>query len=162
MCITDHCNDAEVTTAMLPISVRYLCRNIKCRADFSRYLNRFIMAIRFLPSSKISGRISGYTIALCQISLWCENDVAARQYAVICKQLFNANDRNRGSLSSFRPPTGWGLHRFVWKSQRDLLKDDLSNATTFNPPLFSLVNTFNYLFRTVVFGSTPHPAYKGN
>ena len=26
MCITDHCNDAEVTTAMLQISVRYLCQ----------------------------------------------------------------------------------------------------------------------------------------
>jgi hypothetical protein len=34
--ITDHCNDAKVTTAMLPISARYLCRNTKHRADFSR------------------------------------------------------------------------------------------------------------------------------
>jgi hypothetical protein len=25
MCITDHCNDAEVTTAMLLISVKYHC-----------------------------------------------------------------------------------------------------------------------------------------
>jgi hypothetical protein len=34
--ITDHYNDAKVTTAMLPISVKYLCRNTKHRADFSR------------------------------------------------------------------------------------------------------------------------------
>jgi hypothetical protein len=57
MCITDHCNDAEVTTAMLLISVRYICRNTKCRADFSRYLKRFIMDSRFLPSSQISGKM---------------------------------------------------------------------------------------------------------
>ncbi len=25
----------------------------------------------------------------------------------------------QGSLGSFRPPTGWGLHRFLWKSQRE-------------------------------------------
>ncbi len=115
MCIIDHCNDAEVTTAMLPISVRYLCRNTKCRADFSHYLKRFIMDSRFLPSSQYRGRC---TTASFQISLWCENGVAARHYDVICKQLLSANDRNRGSLSSCRPPTGWGLHRFVWKSQR--------------------------------------------
>jgi hypothetical protein len=57
MCITDHCNDAEVTTAMLQISVRYLCQNTKCRVDFSRYLKRFIMDSRILPSSQISGKI---------------------------------------------------------------------------------------------------------
>jgi hypothetical protein len=44
MCITDHCNDAEVTTAMLQISV-------------PRYLKRFIMASRILPYSQLSGKI---------------------------------------------------------------------------------------------------------
>jgi hypothetical protein len=39
-CITDHCNDAIVTTAMIPISVKYLCRSSKCRADLSHYLKR--------------------------------------------------------------------------------------------------------------------------
>ena len=57
MCITDHCNDAEVTTAMLQISVRYLCRNTKCRMDCQRYLKRFIMETRFFPSFQISGKI---------------------------------------------------------------------------------------------------------
>jgi hypothetical protein len=57
MCITDHYNDAEVTTAMIPISVMYICRNNKCWADFSRYLKRFIMDSRFLPSSQISGKM---------------------------------------------------------------------------------------------------------
>jgi hypothetical protein len=57
MCVTDHCNNAEVTTAILPISVRYLCRSTKCRADFSRYLKRFIMDSLFLLSSQISGKL---------------------------------------------------------------------------------------------------------
>ncbi len=54
------CNDVELTTAILPISVapvRYLCRNIKFWADFSRYLKRFIMDSRYLPSSQISGKM---------------------------------------------------------------------------------------------------------
>jgi hypothetical protein len=64
--IIDHYNDAEVNTAMLPISVRYLCRNTKCQADFSRYLKRFIMDSRFLPISQISGKIFNSVV---QISL---------------------------------------------------------------------------------------------
>jgi hypothetical protein len=35
------------------------------------------------------------TIPLFQISVGCEKCVAARHYAVICKQLLNANDINR-------------------------------------------------------------------
>ncbi len=35
-----------------------------------------------------------YTIALFQISLWCENGVPARLFSVICKQLLILNDRN--------------------------------------------------------------------
>ncbi len=30
--------------------------------------------------------------------------------------------QKQGSLSSFRPLTGWGLHRFLWKSQREYIK----------------------------------------
>ncbi len=74
------------------ISLRYLCRNTKHRADFPRHLKRSVMDSRFLASSQISGRC---TIALFQLSLWCENCVAARHYAVIFKQLLKANDRNR-------------------------------------------------------------------
>jgi hypothetical protein len=37
----------------------------------------------------------GCTVPLFQISVQCEKCVAARQYAVICKQLLNANDINR-------------------------------------------------------------------
>ncbi len=68
-CIIDHCNDAKVITAMLPISVRYLCRNTKQCAHFSRYLKRFLMESRFLPSFQISGRMYLCTITLFQISL---------------------------------------------------------------------------------------------
>jgi hypothetical protein len=37
----------------------------------------------------------GFTIPMFQISVRCEKCVAARHYAVICKQLLNANDINR-------------------------------------------------------------------
>ena len=44
------------------------------------------------------------------------------------------------------PLTRWGLHSLTdsFENFRDnSLKGGLSNATTFNPPLFSLVDTFN-------------------
>ncbi len=39
--------DAEVTTAMLPISVRYLCRKSKFHRELSRWLKRFMMLTVF-------------------------------------------------------------------------------------------------------------------
>ncbi len=98
--------------------------------------------------------LGGCTIPLFQLRVWCEKLVAARHFTVIWKQLLIPNDRNRVRwvVLAFRPLTGWGLHRFVWKLQREQLKWDQSNyltlhqiqpCTKFNPPLFSLVNTFN-------------------
>ena len=43
----------------------------------------------------------------------------------------------QGSLNSSRRLTGWGLHRFVWNLSVNSLKSFLSNATTFNPLIFS-------------------------
>jgi hypothetical protein len=40
------------------------------------------------------------------------------------------------------PLTGWGLHNMFENFSENGLKEDLSNDTTDNPPLFSLVNTF--------------------
>ncbi len=116
MCITDHCNDAEVTTAMLQILVRYLCRNTKCRVDFSCYLKRFIMDSRFLPSSRISGKIYNSVVSN-KFMMWkgCCSPTLCRYLQTI----IDFKWEKHGSLSSFRPPTGWRLHRFVWKAQRD-------------------------------------------
>ncbi len=60
--------------------------------DCWRYLKRFIMESRSFPTSQISGRMYNTVV---QLSVWCEECVAARHYAVICKQLLNANDINR-------------------------------------------------------------------
>jgi hypothetical protein len=66
-----------------------------------------------------------------------------RRYTAIWKQLLFANDRNsvRGAvfgLSQDGPCTN------LFENFRDhSLKQDLSNNTTVNPSLFSLVNTFN-------------------
>jgi hypothetical protein len=62
--ITDRCNNAKVTTAVLSISVKYLCRNSKHRADFSRYLKRFMIESRLLPSSQISGRMNNTVVSI--------------------------------------------------------------------------------------------------
>ncbi len=54
----------------------------------------------------------------------------------------------QGSLRSFRPLTRMdGACTDLYENLSvNSFKGDLSNATTFNPPLFSLVNTFKSLF----------------
>ncbi len=118
-CITDHCNDAIVTTAMIPISVKYLCRSSKCRLYLSHYFKRFMEESQLLPSSQISGRNIQYRCFF-QLSVWCK----ACRSPTLCyfKAIIDFKWQKQGSLSSFRPLTGWGLHRFVWKLQRELLK----------------------------------------
>jgi hypothetical protein len=59
----------------------------------------------------------GCTTPLFQLSVSCEKGVTARHYSGIGKQLQFANDINR--VRSFRPLTGWGLHQFVRKFQRE-------------------------------------------
>ncbi len=86
----------------------------------------------------------GSTKPLFQLGAWCEKFVATRN-PTLCRYLqtiIECKWHKQGALSSFRPPTGWGLHRFLWKSHENSFKGDLSNATTFNPALFSLVDTF--------------------
>ncbi len=80
-----------------------------------------------------------------QISLLCENGVAARHYAVICKQLLNANDRNRVRWAVLGLPQD-GASTDLFENPSEInLKGDLTNATTFNPLLFSLDDTFNHI-----------------
>ncbi len=83
-----------------------------------------------------------YTIALFQISLWCDNGVAARLYAVICKQLLISNDRNMVHWVVLGLPQAGACTDLFENLSEISLKGELSNATTFNPPLFSSVNTF--------------------
>ncbi len=44
--------------------------------------------------------------------------------------------QKQGSLSSFRPFTGWGLHRFLWKSHREYLKGSPIECYHFQPTSF--------------------------
>jgi hypothetical protein len=84
----------------------------------------------------------GCTIPLFQISVQCEKCVAARHYAVICKQLLNANDVNRVRGVVLDLLHDGACTDFFANLSENSLKGDLSNATTFNLPLFSLVDTF--------------------
>ncbi len=84
----------------------------------------------------------GCTIPLFQLSVRCEKCVAARNYAVICKQLLNANDKNRVRWVVLGLLQDRASTHFFENFSENTLEEDLSNATTFNPPLFSLVVSF--------------------
>jgi hypothetical protein len=88
----------------------------------------------------------GCTIPWFQISVRCEKCVAARHYAVICKQLLNANDINRVRWVVLELLQDGACTDFFENLRENSLKRDLSNATTFNPPLFSLVDTFKNMY----------------
>jgi hypothetical protein len=74
-----------------------------------------------------------------QLRVLCEHCVAARHYAVIGKQLLLSNDRNKFlGLSE----DGACTDLFGNLSVKSLTRD-LSNNTTGNPPLCSLVKRFS-------------------
>ncbi len=77
---------------MLPISVKYLCRNSKNRADFSHYLKRFMMDSWLLPSSQIVGTMYNTVVSIkCMMWKVCRSPTL---YSYL-KQLLNANGINR-------------------------------------------------------------------
>ena len=82
----------------------------------------------------------GCTIPLFQISVRCEKCGAARHYAVICKQLLISNDTNRVRWVVLGLSEDGAFTDLL--ENLTSLTGDLSNAITFNPPLFSFVNTF--------------------
>jgi hypothetical protein len=68
--------------------------------------------------------------------------IQLRHYTVIWKQLLSANDRNRvcGAVLGLSQD---GDCTYLFENLSvNSFKGDLSNVTTFNPPLFSLANTF--------------------
>ncbi len=68
--------------------------------------------------------------------------IKLRHYTVIGKQLFIANDRNRVCWVVLGLLQDGAWTDLVENLSVNSLKGDLLNVTTFNPPLFSLVNTF--------------------
>ncbi len=84
----------------------------------------------------------GCTIALFQLSVWCEKYVAARHYADIGIQLFISNDRNRVRRVVLGLSQDGTCTDLFENFSENSLKGDLSNDIIVNPPLFSLVNTF--------------------
>jgi hypothetical protein len=105
--------------------------------------------------------LGGCTIPLFQLTVWCEKCVAARHYAVICKQLLDANDINSVRWAVLGLLQDGACTDFFKNLSENSLKGDLSNATTLNPPLFSLVDTFNKLFEWMaLFRSTRLPPWR--
>jgi hypothetical protein len=64
--------------------------------------------------------------------------VLLRRYTAIWKQLLFANDKSGAVLGLSQDGAGTDLFE-------NSLKGDLSNVTTFKPPLFSMVNTFKLI-----------------
>ncbi len=85
-----------------------------------------------------------------QISVQCENCAAARHYAVICKQLLNANYLNRVRWVVLEPLQDGACTDFFEILSENSLKGDLSNATTFNPPHWSIPLNFLLSFFKLV------------
>jgi hypothetical protein len=60
------------------------------------------------------------------------------------KQLLIANEKNRFRWVVLCISQDGACIDLLENHSENSLKEDLSNITTFNPPLFSLVNTFKY------------------
>ncbi len=65
-----------------------------------------------------------------------------RRYTAIWKQLLFANDRKRVRGAVLGHSQDGACTDLFENLSVNSLKGDFSNATTFKPPLFSLVNTF--------------------
>ncbi len=69
-----------------------------------------------------------------------------RHYTVIGNQLFISNDRNRVRWVVLGLLQDGACTDFFENLSENTFKGDLSNATIFDPPLFSLVDTFKHKF----------------
>jgi hypothetical protein len=78
-----------------------------------------------------------------QLSLRCEKYAAARHISVIGNQLLFANNRNRFRGAVLCLSQDGACTDSFENFRENTLKGDISNDITLNPPLFSLVNTFN-------------------
>ncbi len=105
---------------------------------------RFIMKFRFLSSSQISGRMYNTVVSI-KCMMWKVFLSPTLLYAVICKQLLNLNDGNRVRWVLLGLSEDGACTDLSENISVNSLKGDLSNATTSNPPFFSLVNTFNFI-----------------
>jgi hypothetical protein len=87
----------------------------------------------------------GCTIPLLQTSVWCGKFVGARHDADIGIQVLFANNRNRVRWAVVGLSQDGARTDLFENLSENSLKGDQSNDTKFNPPVFSLVNTFNSL-----------------
>jgi hypothetical protein len=73
--------------------------------------------------------------------------ISLRHYTVIGNQFFISNDRNRVRWVVSGLLQDGACNDIFENLSENTFKGDLSNATSFNPPLFSLVDTFKTTFR---------------
>ncbi len=98
---------------------------------------------QFLPSCQTSGRMY---IVQYRCFNYDVKSVTQPDTLPLLGNNYRFQMTETGLAEQFKPLTGRGMHRFFWKFQREELKARQSNYTKFNPPLFSLVSTFNWVF----------------
>ncbi len=120
-----------------------LCRHSKYCKKLSRYLKRFNIKFRFLSSSQISRRMYNVlysTVVLIKCMTW-----KVYRSPTLCRHLqtiIDANDINRARWVALGLLQDGACTDFFENLSENSLRGDLSNATPFNPPFFSLVDTF--------------------
>ncbi len=99
--------------------------------------SKFMMKSQFLLSSQISGRMYNTVVSI-KCIMWevCRSPTLCRYWETIIDFKWH----QQGSLSSFRPFTGWACTDSFENLSETSLKGYQSNDTKFNPPLFSLIN----------------------
>ncbi len=83
-----------------------------CRVDW-KDLKLGADSYRFL----LAGKIYNTVVSVKSVSENYDAPDIDAEFGI--KKYLLSNKGNGGSLSTFRPITGWGLHWFVWKSQRE-------------------------------------------
>ncbi len=112
-----------------------------------------------LPSSQISRRMYNAVVSI-KCTMW--EVCAARHYAVIGKQLLFSNYINMVRWSVLGLSKDGVCTDSFENLSENSLKGDQSNDRKFNPPLYSLVNTFKHVCQGpadsfYLFHSTPSP-----
>ncbi len=77
-------------------------------------------------------------------AIFTDFSIQLRRNTVIWKQLLFANDRKRVRRAVLGLSQDGACTDLFENLSVNSLKGDLSDATTFKPPLFSLVNTFKH------------------
>ncbi len=118
-----------------------LCRHAKHRCELSRYLKRFMMESRFLAS------FIGVYITVVSVKCLMWKSVSQPDIDAVFGNNYWFQITETPSLSIFWQLTGWGLHRFCWKFQREHLQLKARSIELYHCQPTHLLLIGEYLYR---------------